>query len=115
MDPQAFAQDRTQRGDARNDPRLDWWREAKFGLFIHWGLYAIPAGEWKGQAVPGIGEWIMHRARIPVAEYEPLAGAVQPRQVRRRRVGVAGEARRAEVPRHHLQAPRRLLPVQDRT
>jgi alpha-L-fucosidase len=29
--------------------RLAWWREAKFGMFIHWGLYAIPAGEWKGK------------------------------------------------------------------
>ncbi len=47
-----------QRPDARSDPRLDWWREARFGMFIHWGLYAIPAGIWKGQAIPGIGEWI---------------------------------------------------------
>ena len=47
--------------------------EARFGMFIHWGLYAIPAGKWKGEDIPGIGEWIMHTARIPVAEYEPLA------------------------------------------
>ncbi|HXB53136.1 MAG TPA: alpha-L-fucosidase, partial [Vicinamibacteria bacterium] len=53
--------------------RLAWFREAKFGLFIHWGLYALPAGEWKGKVVPGIGEWIMNRARIPVREYEALA------------------------------------------
>jgi alpha-L-fucosidase len=53
--------------------RLAWFREAKFGLFIHWGLYAIPAGEWKGRRIPGIGEWIMNRAKIPVAEYEQLA------------------------------------------
>jgi alpha-L-fucosidase len=53
--------------------RLAWFREAKFGLFIHWGLYAIPAGEWKGKVVPGIGEWIMNRAKIPVREYEALA------------------------------------------
>ncbi len=53
--------------------RLAWFRQAKFGLFIHWGLYAIPAGEWKGERVPGIGEWIMFRARIPVSEYEQLA------------------------------------------
>jgi alpha-L-fucosidase len=60
-----------------NDParkaRLAWFRDAKFGLFIHWGLYAIPAGEWKGKRIPGIGEWIMNRAKIPVAEYELLA------------------------------------------
>jgi alpha-L-fucosidase len=53
--------------------RLAWFKDAKFGLFIHWGLYAIPAGEWRGKRVPGIGEWIMNRAQIPVAEYEQLA------------------------------------------
>jgi alpha-L-fucosidase len=47
-------------------------------MFIHWGLYAIPAGEWKGEAIPGIGEWIMYRARIPVAEYELLAKQFNP-------------------------------------
>ena len=67
-----------QRPDARQDARLDWFRDARFGMFIHWGLYAIPAGEWQGQAVPGIGEWIMLRARVPVAEYERLADQFNP-------------------------------------
>jgi alpha-L-fucosidase len=53
--------------------RIAWFHEAKYGMFIHWGIYAIPAGEWKGQRIPGIGEWIMNRARIPVPEYEQLA------------------------------------------
>ena len=48
--------------DPAREARLRWFREAKYGLFIHWGLYAIPAGEWKGKRVPGIGEWIMYRA-----------------------------------------------------
>jgi alpha-L-fucosidase len=52
---------------------MKWFREAKYGLFIHWGLYALPAGEWKGRYSPGIGEWIMHRLRVPVTEYEKLA------------------------------------------
>ena len=69
---------RGQRPDARDDPRLDWWREAKFGMFIHWGLYALPAGTWKGKRIPGIGEWIMKRAQIPVAEYEQLAKQFNP-------------------------------------
>ena len=60
------------------EKRLQWWREARFGMFIHWGLYAIPAGEWKGQLIPGIGEWIMNRAKIPVAEYEQLAKQFNP-------------------------------------
>jgi alpha-L-fucosidase len=64
--------------DPAREARLHWFREAKFGLFIHWGLYAIPAGEWKGKTVPGIGEWIMYRARIPVREYEALAAQWNP-------------------------------------
>jgi len=55
------------------EARLAWFHEAKYGLFIHWGLYAIPAGEWQGRRIPGIGEWIMFRAKIPVSEYEQLA------------------------------------------
>jgi hypothetical protein len=60
--------------------RMRWFREAKFGLFIHWGLYAIPAGEWKGQPIAGIGEWILNRAKIPVEEYEQLASRFNPTQ-----------------------------------
>jgi len=60
------------------DERMEWWREARFGMFIHWGLYAVPAGEWKGEQVEGIGEWIMERAHIPVAEYEQLARQFNP-------------------------------------
>ena len=59
-------------------PGLGWWREARFGMFIHWGLYAIPAGIWKGEPVDGIGEWIMLRKRIPRAEYETLAKQFDP-------------------------------------
>jgi len=63
---------------ASQDAKMQWFREAKFGLFIHWGLYCIPAGEWKGQPVAGIGEWIMNRAKIPVGEYEKLADQFNP-------------------------------------
>jgi alpha-L-fucosidase len=63
---------------ASQDAKMQWFREAKFGLFIHWGLYAVPAGEWKGQPIAGIGEWIMNRAKIPVKEYEQLAGQFNP-------------------------------------
>ncbi len=58
--------------------RMAWFREARFGMFIHWGLYAVPAGTWKGERIPGIGEWIMHRARIPVPEYEELTKQFNP-------------------------------------
>jgi len=58
--------------------RLSWWRQAKFGMFIHWGLYSIPAGVWKGKASKGYSEWIMWKLKIPVAEYEQLAKEFNP-------------------------------------
>jgi alpha-L-fucosidase len=64
--------------DAAKAKRLEWFREAKYGLFIHWGLYAIPAGQWQGKRIPGIGEWIMNRAQIPVKTYEQLAKQFNP-------------------------------------
>jgi alpha-L-fucosidase len=61
------------------DARMAWWRDARFGMFIHWGLYAVPAGEWKGKFVPpGGGEWIMNTANIPISEYEALAKQFNP-------------------------------------
>src|SRR6187401_494551 len=64
--------------DTAREKRLEWFRQAKYGLFIHWGLYAVPAGEWKGQRSLGLGEWIMNRSKIPVAEYEKLAAQFNP-------------------------------------
>jgi alpha-L-fucosidase len=58
--------------------KMEWWRDARFGMFIHWGLYAIPAGEWKDEQVPGISEWIMRNAKIPVQEYKSLATEFNP-------------------------------------
>jgi alpha-L-fucosidase len=45
------------------DERMLWWREARFGMFIHWGVYSVPAGSWDGRQIGGIGEWIMNRAK----------------------------------------------------
>jgi alpha-L-fucosidase len=53
--------------------RTQWFREARFGMFIHWGVYAVPAGEWQGKPVSGIGEWIMKNGKIPVADYRGFA------------------------------------------
>lgn len=63
---------------AARDARMAWWRDAKFGMFIHWGVYAVPAGTYDGRAVDGIGEWIMLNARIPVATYRSYAGQFNP-------------------------------------
>ena len=58
--------------------RMEWWRDAKFGMFIHWGPYAIPAGEYDGKVIDGISEWIMDRAEIPVEEYEKYSAQFNP-------------------------------------
>jgi len=63
---------------AQKDARMAWWRQARFGMFIHWGLYSIPAGTWDGHQVPSIGEWIMNNASIPVADYKALAAEFNP-------------------------------------
>jgi alpha-L-fucosidase len=75
----AFAQDpHAHETPAQKDKRMHWWREARFGMFIHWGLYAVPAGTWDGKRYPGLGEWLMHDAKIPVADYAALAGRFNP-------------------------------------
>lgn len=58
------------------DARMAWWREARFGMFIHWGLYAVPAGAWKERT--NYGEWIRHSAQIPLEEYEKFLGRFNP-------------------------------------
>lgn len=59
--------------------RMTWWREARFGMFIHWGIYSVPAGVHKGtQMGPRIGEWIQHQMKIPVAEYAEYAKQFNP-------------------------------------
>ncbi len=60
------------------DERMQWWRDARFGMFIHWGVYAVPAGIYKGQKINRIGEWIMNRGKIPVAEYQAFAKEFNP-------------------------------------
>ncbi len=55
------------------DNRMNWWRNSKFGKFIHWGPYSVLAGSYKGEEIEGIGEWIMHNAPITVKDYEKIA------------------------------------------
>jgi alpha-L-fucosidase len=59
---------------------MAWWREARFGMFIHWGVYAVPAGTYEGKQISGIGEWIMRRAEIPVDTYRGYAQEFNPVQ-----------------------------------
>ena len=60
----------------QHDQRMSWWREARFGLFIHWGLYAVPAGEWNGQT--NHAEWIRTTAQIPLGKYDEFLGQFNP-------------------------------------
>ena len=55
---------------------MSWWRDARFGLFIHWGLYAVPAGEWNGKT--DYGEWIRNSAEIPLDEYDQFRTRFNP-------------------------------------
>ena len=55
---------------ATRDARMAWWREARFGMFVHYGLYAQI----------GRNEWAMAMENIPIAEYEQLAAAFAPRK-----------------------------------
>ncbi len=60
----------------QKEQRMQWWTDARFGMFIHWGLYAVPAGEWKQGK--DYGEWIMENAYIPRNEYEQFAKQFNP-------------------------------------
>jgi alpha-L-fucosidase len=60
------------------DTKQEWFKDGKFGLFIHWGLYSILAGEYQGRKTEHIAEWIMNHLDIPVEEYEKLADRFNP-------------------------------------
>ncbi|MDR6781588.1 alpha-L-fucosidase [Pedobacter africanus] len=61
-----------------HDERIQWWRDARFGMFIHWGIYSVPAGEWKGKAVKGYSEHLMRKEKISRADYLDLAHTFKP-------------------------------------
>ncbi len=66
------------KADRIPDTKQQWFKEAKYGLFIHWGLYSILAGEYKGKKTDHISEWIMNNLGIPAEEYEKLAEQFHP-------------------------------------
>lgn len=63
---------------AQRKVRMEWWRDARFGMFIHWGLYAVPAGEWNGETKHA--EWIRHSAKIPVDTYDKFRKQFNPQK-----------------------------------
>jgi alpha-L-fucosidase len=63
----------------QHDERMAWWRDARFGMFIHWGLYAVPAGQWHDTVSEhDYGEWLMFHLKVPVAQYEQVATKFNP-------------------------------------
>ena len=66
--------------EAARDARLGWWRDARFGLFVHWGIYAVPAGTYEGRKIRPDhgGEWIQADAPVPADRYEPYARQFNP-------------------------------------
>ena len=62
-----------------NEPnqKLDWWRDARFGMFIHWGLYSVPAGTWEDKGT-GHAEWIRTTAQIPLETYDKFVDEFNP-------------------------------------
>ena len=63
---------------AQRDARLKWWREGKFGMFVHWGIYSTTGGLYNGQKLPNSAEWMMCRGKIPIVEYEKYADQFNP-------------------------------------
>ena len=62
----------------RTDSAMEKWRANRFGQFIHWGLYAIPGGEWQGKIYPGAAEFLKSSAHIPTATWDSLMYAFNP-------------------------------------
>jgi alpha-L-fucosidase len=63
---------------AQHDQRMAWFRNSRFGMFIHWGLYSVPAGYWNGAEVPGAAEWLQYTAKVKPEDYEPLQQQFNP-------------------------------------
>ncbi len=74
----AQASDSIHESPADRDARMQWFREARFGMFIHWGLYSQLAGEWRDKTVMGGAEWIQNYLAIPSSQYRPLAQSFRP-------------------------------------
>lgn len=78
LPPELAAQSSVQSPEtsAQRDARMKWFRDARFGMFIHWGLYSIPAGEWQDKT--GYGEWFLEETHTPVSQYEKYAAQFNP-------------------------------------
>lgn len=62
----------------KEHPNIQWFKDAKFGMFIHWGLFSQTGGTWNGKNYYGISEWMMNRGKIPAADYAAIAKKFNP-------------------------------------
>src|SRR6056297_3563015 len=76
MPKNVFGKDYLIESEKEIDQRMDWWRKARFGMFIHWGLYSIPAGKWGDET--GHAEWIRTTAQIPLETYDQFLDDFNP-------------------------------------
>ena len=77
--PRAPSRDSLIPTEAEKDARLGWWREARFGMFVHWGVYSGLSGTWHGKAYGGYAEHIQRMAKIPIPVYlNEVAGNFNP-------------------------------------
>ena len=54
----------------QNAAKMEWWNTARFGMFVHWGVYSVTGGEFRGKMPTNSAEWMMNKARIPIADYK---------------------------------------------
>ena len=73
VDAITIRNDEVERVNMNNNDKIKWYQDARFGIFIHFGLYTATEGRYKGKETQGIGEWIQSREQIPCSDYEAFA------------------------------------------
>lgn len=87
-----IGKDFTHETKEQKDARMAWWRDSRFGMFIHWGLYSIPAGTWNGKVYPGASEWLMYSAQVQTKDWEPLQAQFNPKDFDAKKIVGAAKA-----------------------
>ena len=90
---------------------VTWFKHAKYGMMIHWGLYSLLAGEYRGESSSAYAEWIQSKFQIPNAEYGKLATAFNPLYFDADQIVALAKKCGYAVPGRHHQTPRRLCHV----
>src|SRR5512144_783323 len=76
LQAESAPRDFTKETPEQREQRMEWFNDARFGMFIHWGVYSVPAGEWNGKT--NYGEWFMEETKMPVSQYEKFASQFNP-------------------------------------